>query len=283
MEFQHERTELYLPNKEETEASALNRVTHLAIGAHQDDAEIMAFHGVLECFHHPNRAFGVVVVTDGSGSPRTGVYEAYSDETMRSVRAREQKKAAEIGDYAMAVLLGYPSSTVKDCRDPGPVVDLAAILESTGPEIVYTHNLADKHDTHVAVALRTIEAIRSLPRERRPQKVFGCEAWRSLDWLPDAEKVALDCSAHANLHVALLGVYDSQIAGGKRYDLAVLGRCRANASFYAPYDVDESTSLSFAMDLSPLVHGPELDPFEYAMKYIEHFRLDVAERLQRLC
>ena len=31
-------------------AAALARTTHLAIAAHQDDIEIMAYHGIAECF-----------------------------------------------------------------------------------------------------------------------------------------------------------------------------------------------------------------------------------------
>jgi len=35
-----------------------------------------------------------------------------------------------------------------------------------------------------------------------------------------------------NLQFALLGVFESQIAGGKRYDLALMGRRRANATYF---------------------------------------------------
>ena len=59
---------------------------------------------------------------------------------------------------------------------------------------MYTHNLADKHETHVAVALRTIAAIRGLPEEERPARLLGCEVWRDLDWMLDEEKVVLDLS-----------------------------------------------------------------------------------------
>jgi hypothetical protein len=54
--------------------------------------------------------------------------------------------------------------------------------------------------------------------------VLGCEVWRDLDWLLDSDKVALDSSAKPELAAALLKVFDSQISGGKRYDLATLGR-----------------------------------------------------------
>ena len=68
--------------------------------------------------------------------------------------------------------------------------------------------------------------------------------WRDLDWLMDADKVVFDVSAHENLQAALLGVFDSQICGGKRYDLATMGRRRANATYFASHGVDVSTGNS---------------------------------------
>jgi len=56
--------------------------------------------------------------------------------------------------------------------------------------------------------------------------------WRDLDWLVDSDKAPFDVSEHENLQAALLGVFDSQIAGGKRYDLASMGRRRANATYF---------------------------------------------------
>jgi len=100
--------------------------------------------------------------------------------------------------------------------------------------MVYTHNLADKHDTHVAVALRLIQALQQLEPSERPAQVIGCEIWRALDWMVDSEKVVMDVSEHQNLQTALLGVFDSQIAGGKRYDAAAISRRLANATFLSP-------------------------------------------------
>jgi hypothetical protein len=70
-------------------ASALRRTTHLAVGAHQDDLEIMAAHGVSECFRDDSRWFTGVVVTDGAGSPRAHAYESYTDEQMMATRRLE--------------------------------------------------------------------------------------------------------------------------------------------------------------------------------------------------
>jgi LmbE family N-acetylglucosaminyl deacetylase len=279
--FHLDSSEIYVPDGLEPE-QALARTTHLAIGAHQDDLEIMAVDGILSCFQREDRWFAGVVVTNGSGSPRAGAYQDYTDETLQQVRRKEQKKAAVVGEYAAQVLLDYPSSAVKDAHDRRPVDDLEAVLRATRPAVVYTHNLADKHDTHVAVALRAVEALRRLPAEARPERVYGCELWRDLDWLPDADKVAFDCSAQENLQAALLGVFDSQISGGKRYDLATLGRRRANATYLSSHAVDTTSGTVLAMDLTPLVQEPDRDAAAYVQALIDRFAGEVAERLQKL-
>jgi len=280
MKLNLDTAEVFVPDGLSAE-EALARTTHMAIGAHQDDVEIMAFDGILRCFQRDDRWFCGVVVTDGSGSPRDDVYADYADERMRLVRRKEQKKAAVVGEYAAQVLLDYPSSVVKESTDRAPVEDIRFLLEASRPAVVYTHNLADKHDTHVAVALRVIEAIRSLPAAVRPQHLYGCEVWRGLDWMVDADKVAFDCSAHENLQAALLGVFDSQICGGKRYDLATLGRRRANATYYASRSVDVSTGMVFAMDLTPLVEDPAADVRAYVRGFMDRFAQDVGERIGR--
>jgi LmbE family N-acetylglucosaminyl deacetylase len=281
MDFNRPAAELFIPDGLSA-AEGLARTTHMGVAAHQDDLEIMAFDGILACFGRAERWFCGVVMTDGAGSPRAGIYQDFTDEEMQRVRLQEQKKAAVIGEYGAQALLDYPSAAVKDGTDGRPVADLVQLLEGTRPEVVYTHNLADKHETHVAVALRTIEAIRRLPADSRPERLYGCEVWRDLDWLPDAAKVALDVSAHENLQAALLGIFDSQIAGGKRYDLATLGRRRANATYYATHDVDQSTGMTFAMDLTPLTDDASADIDAYVEGFIQQFARDVRERLHRL-
>jgi LmbE family N-acetylglucosaminyl deacetylase len=260
---------------------ALARTTHMAVGAHQDDLEIMAFDGILKCFQQDDKWFTGVVVTNGSGSPRDDLYVDYTDGEMRAIRRAEQAKAAVVGEYAAQVLLDYPSSAVKDSADRAPVEDLVRLLRASRPQVVYTHSLSDKHDTHVAVTLRVVEAIRSLPEADRPQQVYGCEVWRDLDWLLDSDKVTFDVSAHQNLQAALLGVFDSQICGGKRYDLATMGRRRANATYYASHSTDISTGMIFAMDLTPLIEDPDRDVAAFVLGLIERFTQDVTDRLAR--
>ncbi len=282
MKFHLDTAEIYIPDHEPVE-QALARTTHLCLAAHQDDIEIMAAQPILECFQQKDKWFTGVVVTDGRGSPRDGLYGEYTDEEMRLVRFKEQRKAAIVGEYAAQIMLDIPSKVIKDSSRNEPVEDILTILQATKPKFVYTHNLADKHDTHVAVALRVIEALRRLDPAARPERVIGCEVWRALDWMVDSDKVTMDVTAHENLQFALLGVYDSQIAGGKRYDLASMGRRRANATYFVSHGVDETLGLSYGMDLTPLVNDSSLEPGDFVQSLIQRFAQDVKDRVGKLC
>ena len=279
MQLHNDQADFFVPDGIEPEA-ALARTTHLCISAHQDDIEIMAYHGIAECFGLEDRWFSGVVVTNGAGSPRSGIYGAYTDEQMQKVRLLEQRKAAYVGEYAAQVQLGFTSGQVKNPKETVVIEDLKKILLAARPRIVYLHNLADKHDTHVAVSLRSIAALRALRGEYKPEKVYGCEVWRDLDWLPDAEKQVLPCSARSNVAAALVGVFDSQVSGGKRYDLATAGRRLAHATYYASHGTDEESAINFAMDLTPLIDHPEMPVADYVLGVVDRFRADVERRLK---
>lgn len=269
----------YIPDGTE-EQTAISRTTHLAISAHQDDIEFMAYAPIAECFGKADKWFSGVVVTDGAGSPRSGLYADYTDEEMKTVRITEQKKAAAVGEYSFQMLLGYPSKAVKDTKNTEIIKELAEIIREAKPKYLYTHNLADKHETHVATALKVIAALRTLAPEERPEKVYGCEVWRDLDWVCDEEKVYMDCGAHPNLMRCLSAVFDSQIVGGKRYDLAAEGRRLANATFSASHACDTYTALNYAMDLTPLMDERTYIE-EYITGYIERFRKTVEQTIRK--
>jgi len=278
--FRHPKHDVFIPDQTEP-FTALRRVTHLGIVSHQDDLEIAAYHGITECFKTEDKWFGGVVVTDGSGSPRKGPYEKYTDDEMQQVRLIEQRKAAYVGEYSFMAQLGYPSKEVKTQRN-GPVVDdIKFILEHAQPQIVYLHNPCDRHDTHVATFLRCLEALRTLPPEMRPQKVYGCEVWRKLDWPVNDDKVMLWVDKHPHMLRPLLGVFDSQISGGKRYDLAEEGLRHANATYFDSHTTDKTSLLSFALDLTPLIVDDQLDVEEFTLGYVRRLEQDVAGRLKR--
>ena len=176
MRLSHPQADVFTPGGEEPSA-ALARVTHLCVAAHQDDIEILAYDGICDCLDQPDKkAFGGVVVTNGAGSPRTGAYSTFTDAEMQAVRREEQRAAARLGRYAVQLQLAHPSADVKTPGHPGVAADLAAIFSGCAPEVVYLHQPADKHDTHVAVFLRCIEALRACPPPAVPP---ACWAARS--------------------------------------------------------------------------------------------------------
>jgi len=260
---------------------AFCRVTHLGIGAHQDDLEIMAFHGIQKCFTSQDLWFGGVTCTNGGGSPRAGEYASFSDEDMAALRRREQEKAAILGGYGALVQLNYASAEVKDVGTGRLRADLVKILKATRPEVVYTHNPADKHDTHLAVVFTALAALRELDPGERPATVYGCEVWRGLDWMDDADKVPLDVGRRENLSMGLIGVYDSQVEGGKRYDLATVGRRRANAVYFQSHQTDEAEQVWFAMDLTPLVMDKSLDVGRFVLGHVDKFRKSVEDKIKK--
>ena len=248
--------EIFVPGGTPWEA-ACARVTHLVVAAHADDVELMAWHAIL----HAQGLAAVIVSGGGDGN----------------TRLLEQKRAASRGNYAAVIWLDHASADVKRADYPALASDLSAVLGAVRPRLVYTHNLADKHDTHVAVALHTVQALRANPSS--VERVLGCEVWRALDWLQAEDKVALDVSAAEDRLMPLIGEFDSQIAGGKRYDLAAAGRKRANATFLDAHAADRASALEYAMDLTPLLRDPTLDVTRWTLQFVERFARDVEARL----
>lgn len=265
-----------------TPEAALARTTHLCVIAHQDDIEINAYPAVAACYGRTDKFFTGVVMTNGAGSARTGKYGHVTDAQMQEIRKEEQRTAARLGKYNLQLQLSHASGDVKKSGHAGVAADLAAIFGGCRPSVVYLHQPADKHDTHVGCFLRCIEAIRALPRDRRPARVLGVEGWRDLDWLADNDKVPMDASANPELAEKLVAVFDSQIAGGKRYDLAAMGRRLANATFFASHSTDKTNAISLAMDLTPLVQDDTLSVADFTLRHIENLRADVAGRLAKM-
>jgi LmbE family N-acetylglucosaminyl deacetylase len=280
MKLLTKNSDIFVPDNVSIE-QALPRTTHLCVAAHPDDIEIFAYHGISECFGKSDKWFTGVIVTNGAGSPRSGIYKDYTDEQMQQVRRMEQKKAAVIGEYSVCIQLGYPSSVLKDSENKDVVEDLKTIFLNTKPGFVYLHNPADKHDTHICVFLRCIEALRSISDSFVPEKIFSCEVWRNLDWVQDEDKIVLPVSDYPGVSSALLGVFDSQISGGKRYDLATMGRRLANATYYSPHQIDEYQLLTYAIDVRPLVVNKNLSVELFIEEIMLKFVNDVKTKIRK--
>jgi len=283
VKLNHPAAALHIPDGKPG-SLGLSRITHLGIGAHPDDLEFMALHGILACYGKSDAWFGGITCTNGGGSVRADapgtVNPAGDGNDMIRARHAEQEQAARIGDYGFIAQLGYSSAEAKDPNDDRMTRDLVSMLSACRPRILYTHNPADKHDTHIAVLARVVKALRSLPRAQRPDRLLGCEVWRDLDWLDDADKIRLDISAHPELAEKLVRCFQSQNQA-KRYDLAVRGRAAANATFFEARARDTISAVWHAMDLSPLMQDDTLSIRAFTERLINRFRSDVLDKIAR--
>lgn len=255
--------------------AALTRTTHLAIGAHADDLEIMAWHGI----RAGGANFTGVVCTDGRSAPRGGRYAELSDDALRDRRREEQRSAAQAGGYATMIQLDHRSEGLRSGGDPEVEADLAQVLAAAQPRVVYTHNPMDAHATHVAVCVATIAAIRSLPARQRPRTLLGCEVWRGLDWL-DEDATALTLEDEEAWSAAMAH-HDSQIAGGRPYPLGALGRARANAVFAESLETGGEAPVWLALDLTPIIRPGGGDLESFVFEHLERFAMRIGETLAR--
>ena len=280
MKFSQPQADAHAPHGGDWLA-ALASTTHLGIGAHPDDLEIMAYPGICACRGQKNLRFSGVIATDGAGAPRSGSSAKLSGPEFVETRREEQKQAASLGGYAAILQLAHPSAGI---RGPGRgtlTAGLLQILKAAKPQVLYVHNPADRHETHVAVFLASLAALRQLPPSDRPAEIYACEVWGDLDWVSTAKVIRLPCRAPADFGPSLLRVFQSQV-DGKRYDLAAAGRRRAQATFADPYTPDQAEEVVLALDLKPLVENDKLTLTEFVSSLTEEFQKQTLDRIRRL-
>ena len=230
------------------------RTTHLPWPPTQDDIEIMAYHGILECFESADRGFLGGHRHRRGREPADGIYA--NTPTTRCRRSAGRAEEGRRGGRVLRVaLLDYPSPAVKDPRRKWWRTSRHPRRRQPSESSIPTTSPTSTTPTWRS-ALRAMRPSGSCRGGRGPEAVYGCEVWRDLDWLPSRDKVAFDVGDRENLAAALVGVFDSQITGGKRYDLATPGRRRAHATYHESHGRDVATGLTFAMDLTPLIQDP---------------------------
>lgn len=263
-----------------SQACAFQRTTHLAIGAHPDDLEFMAMHGIAHCYQKKDAWFSGIVCTDGRGSLRPKEKKGLSASEWIALREAEQIDACEKGGYSFVQLLRFQSRSLDTSDAYQALVNLLRErIEQCQPRILYTHSPFDRHPTHRSVFQATLEAIRSSAQLSSLEKAYGCELWGSLDWLPEPQKIGLDHSDSLALAQALYNCYPSQIQGGKNYAQALQGRHKANATFRGHKRADSARALSFAVDLSELIEDPDLPLAHYYKKQVHRFEQSLLDPL----
>ena len=154
MKFINQGANVYIPDNVSLE-EAQKRASGggMAIGAHQDDLEIFAMHGIGNAYNRFYKMFTGVTVTDGGGSPRKGKFADHTDEELKNVRRIEQENAAKKGKYSAQYQLNYNSKDIKGKNAKlrqELIEEIRGILIHTQPGTLYLHNPFDKHETHNA-------------------------------------------------------------------------------------------------------------------------------------
>lgn len=260
----------------------LHQATHVAIVAHADDIEIGCYPAIEECLGQGDKHLVGAVMTNGRGCPTTGPFADLCEAQMIEIRRQEQREAAKMGQYLAVLQFPYESSEVADPRSGAAYDDIKTLLQLTRPQHLFTHVPVDGHPTHIAVLIRVIEAIRSLPKELRPDTLVGMEVWRGIDWVSDeAGKVRFPVN-DPDLMNELVGLFQSQIEGGKRYDRASEGRRLDRATFDNPHAIDSASQLMVGIDMTPLIKDDRLSVAAFAEGLIEQFRVEVTDRIYRV-
>ena len=267
---------IYLPKSRKE-----GKVKYLTICAHQDDNEIMAIDGIMKGYRSRKYSFACVVTADGGGSARTGKFAHYTDDMMKAVRIEEQQAAAEIGRYHSLYSLNYTSKEIKDPTNTDIINDYINIIKELRPEVIYTHSILDKHPTHIGVVIKVINALRILGKEYQPKVLYGCEVWRDLDWISDNKKVAFDVSSNLRLQKQLLNVFESQIAGGKSYTNATIGRRYNNATYAQSHSVDSAKMVAYAIKMNKLLKDPEMPIKKFALSFVDDLYTEINDAMDK--
>lgn len=268
--------------KFKTLANALAHTTHMAVGAHPDDVEILGFHGIETAYSTPNKSFVAVVSTSGGGSVRSGKFAHFTNAQMAKARQEEQCKAAKLGKYGAAVLMGFESNHLKGAHKDMATQSFYQLFKQAKPEILYLHTPTDSHDTHVATFMRCLEALRMLKPEERPKHVYGCEVWKNLDWLPDKHKHFLPVK-QPELARSLLSFYESQIIGQQKpYHEHTIARWQSNATYGSDsHEVGNLGPCILALDLMPLVKNPHLSVTEFVSRLLKEAKQEMLDKITR--
>jgi len=280
MKFVNPKADIFVPDGIDPK-EALSRTTYLSISAHQDDCEIMAYHAIAECYDSDKDWFTAIVLTDGGGSPRSGKYANYTNEQISVKRSQEQRDAACVGKYSAVVQLAYSSEEVRTSKCDIIEDELVELIKAARPKYVFIHNPADRHETHLGASLRAIYALRKLPAEYLPERVYGMEVWRSLDWLSASDRLIFDTSKHPEIEKGVITAFESQCNPLKRFDLAAIGRRLANATFQEPRANDTTSSCNIGVDLTPLIKNHDLDIKKFTLDLVMRFYGEVNELLTK--
>lgn len=245
------------------------QITHICVAAHKDDGEMLALHGIKNCYE--DGGFGLIVLTDGGNCPKAGKYSDLSYEDMVEIRTEEQKRAATFGKYEKVYFFDLPSQTLEERKDE-IAKEITNIIDSNpNIEYVYSHSIFDRHKTHINACKLTIEGVRQSKNKKNIKNFFGVELWRDLDWIEEKDLSFLDVSGSCAFAMQLLSYFESQNQS-KMYNRGFCGRLASNATFSNSHSNSECTEVMRAVDMTKLLMGNKNDEIAFIKEKIRDFQ-----------
>jgi len=175
-------------------------------------------------------------------------------------------------------MLFEPSSNLKKV-DRSVAEKLAAILSEIKPKELYIHSPFDKHPTHIGAMKVSLEAVKLLPKEIKPEKLYGCEVWRGLDWMEgDEDLKVIHFDDEVGLSDYILSSFSSQNES-KNYLDAAKGRRKSNATFSESHSVNQAGEAALYVDLSVFLRENPPSPEDFVAAKIDAFKKRTIEIL----
>ncbi len=247
---------------------ALKNATDVAVGAHQDDVEIMAGPQLLKTAADPKRQWLSIIMTDGAAS-KSILNECSTELTpkqLTDMRQREQREAAQMAG-APVIQMKYPSAVVNGHMGEGKKREAGyalGTLFAAMPDVenVFGHNPLDKHPTHIAVFAAQTAALRAAKPEKL-KKVVGMEVWGGLTGLPEKmlEIFVVDQQEDLGRLEKIIQLFQSQILGqGRNYAAGTVDRMIGHAAYVSsPHLNNPPPGMVIGVDVSEFTRGTSND------------------------
>ncbi|MDF1646484.1 MAG: 6-phosphogluconolactonase [Legionellaceae bacterium] len=276
------------PNHLNDLAAHLAKAKHLVVGAHPDDAEIMAGPIMLES----PKDWLTLIVTNGAATNNTlnGEYSQYTPEQLTNERQMEQRRAAKLANIPV-IMCKFPTPAITGDMGEETLAKarttLAGLFGSMiNLEKVFGHNPLDSHDTHVTVFAEQVRALRTLCAERLNLiDILGMEVWGLL-FVADTrlKKIAINTETLLTGAQELIGLYQSQIeAQGRDYSKTTVARAYGNAGYQThPHGENPAPGLLLAVHLTDLVQNKAVSVIEMVQTLFSELEAQMMNRTNTL-
>jgi LmbE family N-acetylglucosaminyl deacetylase len=266
---------IYIPRK-----GKRGPVKFLGICLRPTDCEVMAIDGIQRGYRASKYTFACVVTSDGADSERSGRYAKATDKRMAQVVMGEQKRAANIGRYNSVYFMNYSTDEVKDQENEDIINEYVEIIKELKPRILYTYSLLDRNPLHVAVAVKVINALRTMKRGDQPKVLYGCESERDLEWVNQDKIVTFNISKNMRLQRQLISAHKSANIS-RDYVNATIGRRLVNAVFNKDEKKKSAKLTAKAINMTTLLRRKEFPIKRFAMSFIDDLYTDINDMMDR--